>query len=783
MKRSSALAATTALITSLMLPGAAAVAQNLALEEIVVTARKRSESLMEVPLAITAFSAATLEKMALTEMTDLATFTPGFHYVDQVGGGSGRSDRSSSSLTFRGLFLGPGASGTAAGALVFIDGAAVIGGQAPAFVDMERVEVLKGPQSAYFGRSVLSGAINYVTRNPNTEEFQGRVTASAATHDTSLVQVSLEGPITDTLAVRVSASRDDKGGHYKNASNPGQDLGGTKSNSVALQVLFQPNDNLTAKGFLHYMRHDDEPPAQASLKGSTGDFNCDLGGRTFGYFCGQIPDAGDLPPGHISGFYVANDAFFAGINDPLQNTVFDLGFRQEAGLKRDAVNANLRLDYETASGYTISSLTSYHYDKDMTLIDLNFRQETGTGIWALFVTSKSQDYSQELRVTSPQDQSLRWTLGGNYLYVDAPSNGVGGTFPFGTLRSSNVTDNKTKTTAVFGGIQYDITEDLTLSADARYQWDRLSRQQLEGRDIGIPTPSPFGDEFKATFKSFSPRVSLDYQYNDNSTVYALFARGYRPGGFNTVLLTRPQSVVDQFAPFGAGQTFDEERLDNYELGVKSTWFDGQLQTRLAVYYDPYSDGQNSQTIAFINEFGDLDLASVFVNTGKTDLQGFEFEFDAAPTENLTLSGSLALADSKVDVFTCSDGTQVYGNDSCAGNQLPSASKYTWSLSAEYQDTLSGDYDWFTRVDYSHQGKAFTDYTNVAWRGPQDIVNARVGIRTDDLTLEAFVSNLLDDDTPPSAVFGNDLFTFATTNEIRYALPKKRQWGVRAVYNF
>jgi iron complex outermembrane recepter protein len=452
-------------------------------------------------------------------------------------------------------------------------------------------------------------------------------------------------------------------------------------------------------------------------------------------------------------------------------------------LKRDAVNSHLRVDYETDSGYTFSSLTAYHYDKDMTLIDLNFRQETGTGIWALFVQSLSQDYSQELRVTSPQDQALRWTFGANYLFVDAPSGGVGGTFPFGTLRSSGINDNKTKTPSIFGGIQYDITEDLTLGVDARYQWDKLSRQQLETRDAGVAPASPFGDEFTATFKSFSPRVSLDYKYNENSTVYALFARGYRPGGFNAVLLTRPASVVAQFAPFGAGNTFDEERLDNYELGMKSTWLDGRLQTRLAVYYDPYSQGQNSQTIAFTNEFGDLDLASVIVNTGEAVLKGFEFEFDAAPTENLTISGTFGLADSRVDVFTCSDGTAVYGNDSCAGNQLPSASKYTWSLSAEYQDTLSGDYDWFTRVDYSHQGKAFTDYSNVAWRGPIDSVNARIGIRTEDLTLEAFVSNLLDDDTPPSAVIGTDLFTFATTNEFRYGLPKRRQWGVRAVYNF
>ena len=756
-------------------------AQSFALEEIVVTARKREESLMEAPLAISAFSAATIEKMNLTEMTDLATFTPGFHYVDQIGGGSGRSDRSSSSLTFRGLFLGTGAQGINAGALLFIDGAPVVGAQAPTFVDMERVEVLKGPQSAYFGRSVLSGAINYVTRNPNTEEFRGRIIASAADHETSLVQVSLEGPITDTLAIRISGSIDDKGGHYTNFSNREIDLGGTHSSSVGAQLFFEPSDNFTAKGYFQYMRHDDGPPAQASLKASTGDFNCDLGGRGQ-YFCGALPDAKDLPPEYISGFYDANDAFFAGINDPLQNTLLPTSYRQKPGLKRDAINANLRLDYGFDSGYTLSSLSAYHFDKDMTNIDLNFRQETGTGIWALFVQSKSKDYNQEIRITSPQDARLRWTLGANYFTVDAPSGGVGGTFPFGTLRSSNITSNEVDTWAAFAGTQYDITDELTISVDARFQWDKISRQQLETRDAGVPPTPPFDERFSNTFKSFSPRVSLDYQMGDH-TLYVLFARGFRPGGFNTVLLTRPQSVVDQFAPFGAGRTYDEERLDNYEVGAKSTWLDGQLLTRLAVYVDPYRKGQSQITIPFTNEFGDLDLASVIVNTGATDLWGIEFEFDAAPTENLTLSGSFGLADSEVDSFFCGDGNLVFGTPDCTGSQLPSASKYTWSLSAEYEDEISADYDWFTRLDYAHQGKAFTDYTNVAWRKPQDIVNLRAGIRTDDMSLEAFVTNLLNDDTPPSAVIGNDLFTFATSNEIRYALPKKRQFGVRATHNF
>ena len=782
---------------ALVLVAGTSSAQESALEEIVVTARKVEENLMEAPLAISAMSAATLEKMNLTEMGEIASFTPGFHYVKQVGGGSGRNDRSASSLVFRGLFLGTLNREQQAGGLVFLDGSPLLGGQAPALVDMERVEVLKGPQSAYFGRSVLSGAINYVSRDLNDEEFQGRVTASAGNFDSSLVQVALEGPVIDGLAVRVSASRDEKGGQYKNAANPDVELGGELTESFVVQVQFRPSENLSAKLFFQQMEHDDGPPAQAALKGSTGDFNCDLGGRMHGYFCGELPDTGALPAEYISGHYTLDQQARAVLVDAVdQATIFDPRFRDKAGLGREAENASLRIDYDTESGYTFSSLTAYHTDKDMTIIDLNFRDRRNVfnplsafipgapafNRWQLAVQSRFRDWSQELRVSSPQDRRLRWTLGGSYLDSYSPGGSVYGLAVFGSLFAAGITKAETTTPALFGGIQYDINEKLTLSFDARYQRDELLRQLLIN-STGNPPEPPGGEPLEADYTSFAPRVSLDWQYTDDSMVYVLFSRGYRPGGFNAILQGSPQEVVDQFAQFGASVAYDEERLDNFEAGMKSTWLNGRLQTRLAVYFDPYRNGQNQITIPFTNPDGTLNLASVFVNTGEADLQGFEFEFDAAPTENLTLSGSLGLADSEVKDFVCGDGVNVRGDNNCDGSRLPSASKWTWTLSADYEDTLTDNYNWFARADYAHLGKYFVDYTNEAWVAPQDIFNLRFGVRSDALTLEAFSTNLFDEDSPPSAVIGNDLFTVATSNEIRYSLARKRTFGVRAVYNF
>ena len=151
----------TAVISLVSMPGAAAIAQEFALEEIVVTARKVEENLMEVPLAVTAFSSEDLEAIDMVQLTDLQLFTPSFSFTDQAGEAGARNDRSSNSLTFRGLYLN-GNVGINAGGLLFIDGAPVVGAFMPSIVDTERVEVLKGPQSAYFGRSTFLGAVNFV---------------------------------------------------------------------------------------------------------------------------------------------------------------------------------------------------------------------------------------------------------------------------------------------------------------------------------------------------------------------------------------------------------------------------------------------------------------------------------------------------------------------------------------------------------------------------------------------------------------------------------------------
>ena len=234
------------------------------LEEIVVTARKREESLMEVPISITAFTAEDLEARGLVELKDLQLYTPSFSFT-HMQGGSARNDRSSNALVFRGLNLGFN-SGITAGGQLFIDGAPVIGAYQPSIIDTERVEILKGPQSAHFGRSTFVGALNFIMKEPG-DEFSGTAGLEySPTHGSNEQYLTLEGPITDNLSLRVSGRHWEQGGYITNFANPSVDLGQRETNSASATLVWNPSDNVKVKAFLNYFRDLDGPAAQFGLQ-------------------------------------------------------------------------------------------------------------------------------------------------------------------------------------------------------------------------------------------------------------------------------------------------------------------------------------------------------------------------------------------------------------------------------------------------------------------------------------------------------------------------------------
>jgi iron complex outermembrane receptor protein len=750
------------------------------LEEVTVTARRRDENLMQVPLAISALGSTAIEDIGLKDVLELSDFTPGMYASV---GGNGRTDRSQTRLTFRGLSVASG--------LAFIDGAPYAGTRMPDITDVERVEVLKGPQSAYFGRSTFAGAVNFISKAP-ADTFKGRVKAEATSYDGADIQLSLEGPILgDALGVRVNARHYTFGGYYTNGGDPSSRMGTERTDSITASFLSEPTDSLTIRSLLGFAVDKDGVANTAALKAGS-ELTCNLGGTGGAYWCGELPGVRDLNQRTVISVNDRLDPFTYSelIDNAKQYPVtFDPHFNDEFGFKRETAIAHLRGDYEFDGGFALSSTTAWHSTKTQSINDQLYRDgrevpnpafgvRPFTPEWrqfTLLIQNEVYDFSQELRLTTPDEWSVRGTVGANYFRQWGPKNTNSGVSPTGRHTGSQQ-KTKIETPAVFAGLYWDVIDLVTLGFEGRYQWDKIEQQAV------FPNVGP---KLEETFKSFSPRVTVDYKYAPNSLVYALYARGFQPGGFNTSLVGQPQSIIDQIAQVGSNVTYKQEQLDNFELGWKSTWFDNRLRTTLALYSSEWSDGQVSNEVFVTRPDGTLLSTSVTQNIGKIDMHGAELETQLAVTDDFTIAATFDWSYNEIKSYLfVPGGVKIQNQADVSGNRLNGTPEFSWTLSPSYRHALNETYDWFARLDYRGRSKVYVDATNHAWIAPVNLLNLRAGISNDQLRLEAYIDNVTNDDNMTEGVRANDVFfSNSVLNEIRLGLPDKRTVGLSLSYDF
>lgn len=765
-----------------------AIAQEKAassLEEIVVTARKREENLLEVPLSLTALTASDIELKGLTQFKDVIDFTPGFFFAEHS---VGRGDRSNLILVVRGMHISQENDHQQA-ATVFVDGVPMLGSVIAGLEDAERIEIVRGPQSAYFGRSTFAGAVNFVTKTPGNE-FAGKVVAEAAKFGTTNVGLQIEGPIIDnTLSYRLAGSQYQTDGQWPLGNDPTITLGARKTVSVAGTLYYAPNDSFTAKLRLHGWRDDDGPGAAFGYGIGNGEsyFNCNLPNSTLAprngannWICGEAP----FPRGsEIQGDFVLTPDkrnLLNGIPTPGLNldSIFVPPFLDGFGFERRAEQASLIIDYDFANGITLSSSTAYHSNEWLALDDLDRRAtaQLGAAVDTALLNSRDlEDFSQEFRLTSPQDQRLRWLLG--ISHFDFEGIRTSGFRVLGLVLSFSFGNTfDIQTTGIFGAIEYDITDQLTLSVEARHQEDDLT----EARTTGAETVS-------GTFSSFTPRVILDWNVAENLTVYGSYGEGTRPGAFNVNLLGQDQSVLDQLAAIGLGLEVPEEELKSVELGIKGSILDGRGWIQAAIYQADW-DAQNIAGTTVTLPDGSTDFIAGSVIGGQIDLSGIEFEGAFAVTENFLLEATASFNDSEIDVNTsCADCGVLLGSSDISGmgKQLQRNPDTQGSLSGTLTGELNSDYDWFARLDYIHTGSRWATDANVTETGASDRFNLRVGIENENLRLELYGKNLSDDLTFTNYQF---LIDFANINPaanrvLTGGLPDRRTWGIRASYSF
>ncbi len=788
------------------------------LNTITITARKQEESLQDTPIAITALGAQDISDAGLESIIDVAKAAPGL-FIESY---NDRNARVSTSPRFRGIVV-DNDSPLLRTASVFMDGVYVTGGiQSLNLQDVERVEIIKGPQSALFGRNTFAGAINYITKSP-TDEFEVAVSGMVADRDEWGIGGSISGPIAgDKLGGRISFSYNDKTGHYTNVINPSQTLGDESNFTINAGLDFEPNDRFRFKYNVGYYRTEDGVAA-VSRVGGFAEHN--FGGFPLSNGVADRTVPFTMPPSFFAGAFFTESAFQgtirtpdaseigasttdaqfqasvdAAVNDPRGFTFFDFDFNDlddNGGLIQEGTRLSGDVSFDITDNVTFDFLAGYNTNEYFFYADFDSTPSFGFNTTG---AEELEDFSIEGRLSGTAfNDRLGWSLGANYVDIERLTtggfyDGVTASWFAGAFGPPALTT--AETVGIFGTLDYEVTDQITVRLEGRYQEDEIAD---EGVNAGLPMPiSP------ASFDKFLPRVVIDYKPNDNTLLYANYSVGNLPGGFNSEVAELDATQLAELLVDnpGVGVTFDEEQLENYELGWKQSLFDNTLAFNLAAFYMKRSD-QIFSGFGFISETdpnapNPVRTVAFTGNGATTDIYGVEIDGTWLPTDELTLQGSLSWIDASIQSFPAGAGagdfSDVFGPDAdFVGQQAERFPEWAGSFSATYEDDLPAsfqfvdDADWYVRSDVFYTGELFDSNTNLAVLPDATDVNVRAGIRSGSSRVELFVTNLLEEDTPRSANniadtsldvrFGSFLFDFSRES-IHVGLRDKRQIGLR-----
>jgi iron complex outermembrane receptor protein len=761
------------------------------IEEITVTARKREEKLLDVPVAITAYSSKMIEDEGISSIADIAQFTPGMNF-NANSAGSARNDRSFPVFIIRGMVPYNNSNPNTS---IFVDGAPVSSGQVEGIDSaVDRIEVLKGPQSAYFGRSTFAGGINYITKDPS-KDYAGDIDVLFGSRNWHDVRASLEGPIVeDKLSFRATFRDYSRDGSYGNQApagfkgSPNETLGDQSTRSGSFEAVLTPTDNFKVKAFGMMWADDDGPSAQGQILSKDPATGKVIYGNCFNnsYVCGTVGALDPAQPAANTQVDSKIQNFINQIQGPLLQQIEPLP--SHYGLQRQAYHYSVDAEYYFESlGFTVTSLTSGNREEYSELQDLDnadnsnvpnplaFLFPTAQSFynWPFDVMGRNHDFSQELRIASDQDQRFRWLVGLNYEHVRNDSSlGSGGPFGFS---NSGESANASTTEGVFYGLSYDIIPDLTLNFEGRYQVDE------------VQSFAPlYTQQTKGYVHSFIPRTSLQYKIDPDLMVYATYSEGVNPPVNNGNLANYTPAQRSYLAGLGATPVIKPESLKNYEAGVKGKFWGGRATLAADVYYDTWTNQIVSTTINLASATGVPQQLFFNTNIGQTTLKGIEAEATVAPIDHVVVDASGAVNESRIDHFSC--GTCI-GGTNVVGNQLPYTSKYSAHIGVAYTDALPylTDTTWYARADYTYKSGLYEYFDDLAKTPSSNILNLKAGITYSAFKIEAFIDNVNNDTAYTSIQTDYDIAspaeTFTKYEGVLVGLPNLRTFGGRVKYTF
>lgn len=763
------------------------------IEELVVTARKKSENMQEVPLSINAMSESMMAEAGINNLGDISDFTPGFDFSQSFG----RQD-------FRPSIRGQSTIDGGANAGLFLDGFYVgQGGPTVPTAALQRIEVVKGPQSTLYGRATLAGAINYVLKKP-TDDFFGEVEVTLGEYGEKRTDITVSGPLTDTLSYLVAGSYYDYDGQYKNRfegnsiGSPANydDVGGQSTNSFLASLTFTPSDTFDGNFTVMWDKSKDDPYPIAMLDSSNN--NCGFGPAA-------NPPVGTPGYGKMSAGAYNNSGYYCGrvdVDDVLdQNggrTNLENGFYQHMGSEFEALRTYLTLNW-TLGEYDLVSKTGYSDYKSENRQDQGFGSRDyyeayGYNIRFGFLSEDlrdSNEFIQEFTLHSSADEPFRYMLGTSYYRFELSgeqrlSNVVptAATDPGRALFPLyDIADQTIENVSFYGGVSYDFTDAVTLDLELRQSKEKIS---FEGTSQNF--------DFSETYTALLPRASLSWKVTDDVMLFGNISKGNKPGTINAAIyLADNQRAVD------------EETAWNYEIGFKSNLFDGIAQLNGSVYYIDWENQQLTTNTALADGTGST---SILQNLGESTIKGLELDLTVNVTDYWQVYAGYAYTDTEVEKFVLDakgfanplTGAMANGYKEPAqmgfdylpngdilisGVELPQVSKHQAILSNTFNGELNDYWGWYARVDYVYNSKRYAQVYNAAHTGDASKVNLRFGLTSEDWDVALWVKNLLDDDTSPALiryVQAQD-GAFGPNRAIAATLPEKRSAGVTVNYRF
>jgi len=675
------------------------------IEEIIVTAEKRSEGLQNIPIAITAVTGETLQRAGVNEVGDLVQLAPSLQF----------GTRSTNVfIAMRGIGQAGQDIGSQSGVTVALDGVPLLNHfmMNPVFMDVERVEVLRGPQGTIAGRNATGGAINVYSRAPS-DVTGGEVAFTVGNYDRLGVKGFVNGALSDTTSARLSFQTERADGWlyngFRGTRNDNMDLA-----QIRAQLLFKPSGALSVRTLFDYTR--------------------DRGNPSFALLLGRAdptrPTAVELPGYPYPRNDIENLTFY--INEPNQRDVVDY---------RAAVIASLELGPDT----TLTSTTGF-IDHDIALTNVDVDATPAPTSKFELIGLYARQFTQELTLTTDLGDRADLVAGLFYMHGDSSEPLY---LTFGALVNYLVylPEETLDSHAAYAQLRYNLTDKLRVTLGGRYTIDEKS-YTMDANAGGFKALLAADNRWTA----FTPRAVLDYTPTDDSLLYASVSRGFKSGGFNTLGdITRPVN------------TFNPEYVWNYELGAKVALFERKLRFGLTGFYADYTNLQ--QTVFRFDPVTQVRFPRV-ENSSSARIKGVEFEFQAAPATGLNLGGAVTWLDAKFGKFCNNDplyptrptdpgciGATFQGEalppgaTDLTGNRLAQATEWQYNLYGQYAFPVSSALEVTARADYKWQDRVFFDIYN----NPQNsqasygLLNASLSLGAQDRswTLTGWIRNAFD----------------------------------------